>query len=441
MILLRNQNAIDIMERTMNKVDDRLVDHGKRVAYMVYKCLVANTGKMNHDHRNMRNICLLGMLHDVGAYKTEEINNMVRFETEGPRVWDHSIYGYLFMKKFSPLRDWADVLLYHHADCDVLEKGKKQHLDSESKPLNDQNAYLANLISLCDRADVFSAGSRSTEDFLRYAESKSGTVFSPASIDAFQASGLDIGNLHSQMDSPEGVHFREVMYETPMSKNEADAFMHMMICSIEFRSPQTSAHSISVMSVADTLAGLLGASGHEKETMQTAALLHDIGKVCIPIEILEKPDKLTPDEFAIMKQHVNFTKEIIEGCVGKKICDTAVNHHEKINGSGYPVGLAGTEIETSDRILAVADILGALNQNRSYRSSMPKEKSTAILTDAAAKGELDPLVVKTAIEHYDGIIRKMQEDTASYVEAYNAINGEYYKMMSRIHGILEQNNR
>jgi putative nucleotidyltransferase with HDIG domain len=331
-------------------------------------------------------------------------------------------------------------LLYHHAHCDVLEKGKTQHLDSESKPLSENNARLANLISLCDRADVFSAGNNNTKDFLIYAESKRGTMFSTEAIDTFKVAGVDIGNITPQMDGPEGKHFREVMYETPMSKSEADAFLHTLICTIDFRSPQTSVHTISVVSVADTLAELLGAREQEKEKIQTAALLHDIGKTCIPVEILEKPDKLTPDEFAVMKQHVIFTQKLIEGYVDKRIYEMAINHHEKINGTGYPFGLAGEEIKTSDRILAVADILGALNQNRSYRKSMPKGKSTAILADAAAKGELDPLVVKTAIDNYDFLVCKMQDDTAFYVEAYKKINGKYNKIKNRIQSVLAQNN-
>ncbi|MDR0464365.1 MAG: hypothetical protein LBG94_04510, partial [Treponema sp.] len=100
MQLLKNEKIIDIMEKTLNHMDPRLVNHGKRVAYLVFKIL---EGQHKYDDKQLRDICILTMLHDIGAYKTEEIDKMIIFETAN--VLEHSAYGYLFLKYFSPLKD------------------------------------------------------------------------------------------------------------------------------------------------------------------------------------------------------------------------------------------------------------------------------------------------------------------------------------------------
>ncbi len=86
-------------------MDPRLVDHGKRVAYLVSRMLDIDG---TFTEKEKQDICFLALLHDVGAYKTEEINEMAKFETQD--IWEHSIYGYLFLYHFSPLKDWAQAI-------------------------------------------------------------------------------------------------------------------------------------------------------------------------------------------------------------------------------------------------------------------------------------------------------------------------------------------
>ena len=110
MQLSSNEKIITILEHTLNLVDNRLVDHGKRVAYRVYKKLYPLA---RYSDARLRDICVLALLHDIGAYKTEDIHEIAVFDSG--YTWNHSIYGYLFIKHFSPLRHLAPVLLFHHA--------------------------------------------------------------------------------------------------------------------------------------------------------------------------------------------------------------------------------------------------------------------------------------------------------------------------------------
>ena len=95
-------------------------------------------------------------------------------------------------------------------------------------------------------------------------------------------------------------------------------------------------------------------------------MFHDLGKIGIPLEILENPGRLTLEDMAVMKTHVEKTAVILNGWVSEEIRDLALRHHEKLNGTGYPDGLSASQLTLPQRILAVADIFSALTGERSY---------------------------------------------------------------------------
>ena len=114
----------------------------------------------------------------------------------------------------------------------------------------------------------------------------------------------------------------------------------------------------------------------DRETMHQAvvgAMLHDIGKVLIPDEVLHKPGKLTDDEFAAMRQHVVFSKELLQQTPGIKdlTVKIAAQHHERIDGSGYPMGLKGCDICREGKMVAIADVYDAITADRVYHKGLP----------------------------------------------------------------------
>ena len=119
-------------------------------------------------------------------------------------------------------------------------------------------------------------------------------------------------------------------------------------------------------------------------------LLHDIGKVAIGNKILEKPGRLTDDEFAVMKHHAAYTYSILSEIDDfEEICDWAAFHHERLDGTGYPFGKTAAELNTQERIMACVDIYQALTESRPYKQGMPHEKAYGILNDMVEKGWLD----------------------------------------------------
>lgn len=168
---------------------------------------------------------------------------------------------------------------------------------------------------------------------------------------------------------------------------------------VEAKDAYTDGHIKRVACLSQDLGRCLGLSAHQLEALKLGGILHDIGKLSIPSEILNKPSSLSEKEWALMKNHASIGHKLclpLKGPLGAAL-DIIRHHHEKLNGSGYPDGLTGDEISMPTRIMAVVDIYDALITERSYRKAMSKEKALAILREEVDKGELDADVV-TALE-------------------------------------------
>jgi putative two-component system response regulator len=163
----------------------------------------------------------------------------------------------------------------------------------------------------------------------------------------------------------------------------------------EFRDDDTNQHAQRVGRTAGVLAAELGLPDDDVELIRHAAPLHDIGKIGIADSILLKPGRLRPDEIAVMQTHTLIGSQILAGSrsrllqVGEEIART---HHERWDGRGYPVGLAGDDIPIAGRLTAVADVFDALNFSRPYKDAWPLDAALAEMELAAGR-QLDPELV------------------------------------------------
>lgn len=172
---------------------------------------------------------------------------------------------------------------------------------------------------------------------------------------------------------------------------------------IDAKDPYTRGHSDRVARVAVRLATQLGCSQDVVDTIYLGGLLHDVGKIGIDDNVLRKPGKLTPEEFEHIKTHAQVGYNILADIkqLGQ-ILPIVLHHHEAWDGSGYPHGLAGTEIPFLARIVAVADSFDAMGSDRPYRAGMSDEKLDSIIRNGAGK-QWDPQVVEAFFAARDDI--------------------------------------
>lgn len=186
-----------------------------------------------------------------------------------------------------------------------------------------------------------------------------------------------------------------LMIEVDSLKKIAEVFATI----IDSKSRFTYLHSQEVANLTVKLSEAFNLDDNTVKMMECAALLHDLGKLAVPKEILDKPEKLTPEEFEVIKTHPYYTKRILSEVKGLlKISKWAANHHEKLDGSGYPQGLNSKKLKLQDRIIAVADIYCALTEERPYRKPMSKEEALRIMFEEAKRSKLDAKVLKTLTE-------------------------------------------
>src|SRR5579863_9386933 len=184
---------------------------------------------------------------------------------------------------------------------------------------------------------------------------------------------------------------------------------------IEAKDHTTHTHLQRVRTYAVEIAKEIGLSSDEIEALRAAALLHDIGKLAVPDHIINKPGKLTPEEFEKMKVHPLVGAEILERVAFPyPVAPIVRSHHERWDGSGYPAGLVGEQIPIGARILAAVDCLDALASHRQYRPALPLGEAMAKVKEKAGTW-FDPQVVEILAGRYVELERmaQMSEDTAA----------------------------
>jgi len=166
-----------------------------------------------------------------------------------------------------------------------------------------------------------------------------------------------------------------------------------LLNAIDTRDRYTRRHSDDVARYALFLARQIGIDDQLPVALHNASLLHDVGKIAVPDDILRKPAALTAEETEVMKQHVELGASLVRDLANAEIVAEGVRfHHERWDGSGYPQGLAGEEIPLIARIIAVADAFSAMTTSRPYRRALPSGVALERLT-AAAGTQLDPRLV------------------------------------------------
>ena len=187
----------------------------------------------------------------------------------------------------------------------------------------------------------------------------------------------------------------------------------IMVCSlselVEAQSHETGQHVKRVAAYTEILCRAMGLSEEETWKISVASMMHDIGKICVPREILHKPGKLTEEEFSEIKKHVDFGYQLLENAPGEIMqlaAGIAQQHHERFDGKGYQHNLEGEQINLFARCVAVADVFDALVSKRCYKNAWtPAQAREEILNQAGR--QFDPQITRRFDEHFDEFLKVM----------------------------------
>lgn len=412
--IIKETDVWNIVKETLNHVDKRLTGHGERVAYIAYKMLQF---REEHTKNELYNILMVCLLHDIGAYKTEEIDRMVEFETN--TIWEHSIYGYLFLDRLSPIKECAEVILYHHVN----------YTDYEKLPRPVSCMETALLLKLADRIDIMLENGINPTDNTQLIDS-GGCAFFPGNVDWFLSADKALHIVDRLKSGEYDAELRQVIDSIHFTEEETHKYLQMLAFSIDFRSQHMVLHTITTNSISMAVAELLGFNEEEMTKIYFGSLLHDLGKVAISVDLLDKPDKLTDEETKIMRRHVEISEEILENYVHPDVCRIAARHHEKLDSSGYPRGLMGEQLSQSERIVAIADIISALIRKRSYKEAFPLSVIRQILEDLRDSNQTCPKITNLILDNFDRILEVSDIRSKEILELYQGITDEYARLLN-----------
>lgn len=370
--------AFDFAERAQ-------LNHARRVAYLAFRM----GEQLELENELLRRVLFAGMLHDIGA--TEGFDEL-RSDAGvlSPVIRDHPLRGAKMVAGLPGVSDLSPVLAQHHEKW--AGGGYPFGLAGESIRLEARLLYLADRFEVAYAAGGWEAG-------VTRVERGRGAHFQPALVDAF----LALARLpRTQLDLEEHNIGRVVAWEVErfaqlVVKAELRQVAGVFAAFIDNRSRYTANHSQGVAEYAGRLARRMGLA--HAAAIEIGALLHDLGKVGVPSRILDKPGRLTPEEYQLIKVHPYYTEHILRQVKGfEEIVPWAALHHEHLDGTGYHTGAKTTAIPLESRIVAVSDVFQALTADRPYRPGLAREDALKLMRDMAGARRLDPEVVEGLAE-------------------------------------------
>ncbi|MCX7796024.1 MAG: HD domain-containing protein [bacterium] len=383
--------------------------HHKRVT-----CIALNIAqRMGLSLEEKRELAIASLLHDVGALSIKERVKYLEFESDFgvKNPYNHAEIGYYLFKEFKPFLNPAIYIRYHHTYYADIEK--------DSLPLGAYILHLADRVAISIREGDILLQSKTIKDRIR---AQSNRMFNPEVVDGFLSASSVDGFWFDAVYMPLDALIREnnLSKGINITLDELSSFAWIFHILIDFRSRYTATHSCGVAGVALELARILGFSKDELKLMEIAGYLHDLGKIAIPVEILEKSDRLTEEEFNLMKFHVYYTYRILEDIEGLEQINTwGAFHHERLDGSGYPFGLREEDLPLGSRIVQVADVFTALTEDRPYRKALPIDDALIHIETLVRDKKLDRNVFSVLRSNVDLVMERLSEVRRRGLEKFN----------------------
>ena len=370
----------NVVENTtnLNYAKHKFTNHTKRVCYVS-----TEIGKIiSNDKEFLKDLYVSSALHDIGIS-----SNITDAHTEPDFIKLHCTKGSEFCLRLNFGESISTIIKYHHENYDGTSVF---NIKGNDIPLISQIIRLADIFELLYDESVPNYLQRNSIN--KWILENKYTIFNSDIVDVY----MDLQSHDKFWWDVENVGYIDKVLKNIRPKEELmmdmkglKSISEVLADIIDSKSDFTYRHSSNLAEIISKIADYLNFDENKKTRFIVSALLHDIGKMGVPNSILNKNGKLNPTEITIMKSHTYYTRIILSQIEGiEDITNWASNHHEKLDGSGYPIGLKGKDLSLEERILAVCDIYEALSSKRPYKKALSKDEIFNIMNPMVTSGKI-----------------------------------------------------
>ena len=388
MLVSRNQLLFAFSE-SLDYVESIVGSHHYDTAYIALSIL----NEMDLSDESVQEIVTAAVIHDVGVFSKNLYGLLKNYDFEDESR--HAEIGYSLLNKIHYYSNFAETILYHHHRYD-------QNLFS-CAPLSSQIVFLSDRLTfLIEKSPADIAIHK--KYILDKVSDDMGKRFNPA-LFPFLERALEKNSFWANYKNgiSKDIVKASFKYDRRITDHEEIKNFLILFGKItDYKSSFTAAHTTGVSRIAREIGKLYGLAHNPISDLEIAGLVHDIGKLAVDKNLLEKNSSLTDEEFETIKSHILYSHKILSKISGfKHIAQIACSHHERIDGSGYPNRRTGKDLSTEEKILMTADIFTALSENRPYRPAMKKDTVIKVLKDMELKKKICGRINATVIHHID----------------------------------------
>jgi HD-GYP domain-containing protein (c-di-GMP phosphodiesterase class II) len=386
-------NLLAAFSDALDMVDNRIAGHQRRTGYIARALSEAYGATLDFADR----IHMAALIHDIGAISSAEKIALHRFEELDPTP--HCVRGELLLRRSGIFADLSGLVRHHH-----------RPISEWDRPLTDPLVLGSQIILLADYAERLIDRSRyvlvQAYGIQEQVHALSGIAIHPDLIAVFdRLAGTECFWLDIVSEHVGNFAFhRSTLRRRELDIDAVESIARFMRDIIDFKSPFTATHSTGVSLSAELLAKEFSFSRQQVFDMKIAGYMHDLGKLAVPNEILEKRGALLPDELAIIKSHTYHTYDILRQIDAfKVIAEWAAFHHERLNGTGYPFHLKSEDLTFGSKVMMVADVFTALSEPRPYRQAMHESDVRQHMREQADRGLLEKPIVEALLANFSRI--------------------------------------
>jgi HD-GYP domain-containing protein (c-di-GMP phosphodiesterase class II) len=399
------KNLISSLIEAIDMYNHLLKDHHRRTAIIAYH--LGNNYGLSKE--SLSRLVIAASVHDIGALHITERNQLFEEDVVNPRK--HELVGMKMLDEFKPFNEIKEIIGHHHIRYDEFLSG---HFIDD---IREECFFL----HLADRIDILMNvkhhPNESKEDIFDRIRGKFGTIFDPKLLEAFNQTVSD----ESFYENLNKVHMHKLVLdsleyiEVPMEQDSTYQIAQFFSRVVDYKSSWTRKHSEFVSRTAVRIAEYMNLEEEKIHELKIAGYLHDIGKIAVPSELLEKQGALSKEEFTMLQDHATFSSLILSNIESLgRVARWASCHHERRDKSGYPLNLNESFFTIEVDILAFADMFVAMNENRPYRKSVSNDELLKIL-ERESEGKLSHEVFEVIKDHFDELL-----ELNSYVNTYVA---------------------